>query len=95
MGTGGNQVKVLFSDGFAWPSGNAARGANLPQLGHTVSAGVAERLAAGDSIERPHCGQVTGICSSERESASGRAKCTRCESLKPWPQMLRPNRSEM
>jgi hypothetical protein len=61
VGTGGNQVKVLFSDGFAWPSGSAARGANLPQLGQMVRAGVADRLAAGDSIERPHCGQVTGM----------------------------------
>jgi hypothetical protein len=61
VGAGGNQVKVLFSDGLAWPSGNATRGANLPQLGHTVRAGAAERLAAGDSIERPHCGHVTGM----------------------------------
>jgi hypothetical protein len=54
-------VKVLFSEVFACPSGNAARTANLPQLGQTVKAGVADRLEAGDSIERPHWGQVTGM----------------------------------
>ena len=52
---------MLRSEGLAWPSGNAARGANLPQLGHTVSAGVVDRLEAGDWIERPHCGQVTDM----------------------------------